>query len=216
MKRILCYGDSNVWGFVPGSYNSETKLVKRHKKNELWTTIMQKKLGEDFEVFSDGINGRTTDLDEINPGRPFRNGFALLGCSLEIHYPINLIILWLGTNDTKKQFNRATFEIKNGLQKIVTFIKESVWGQNACAPKILIICPPPITENLHPEFNFDAIRKSKELSKLYFDLSIEMQCEFLDAGLYIQSSLIDGIHLDSDSCFIIGNRIAEKVNQMSI
>ncbi|MBX9839067.1 MAG: hypothetical protein K2X69_12245 [Silvanigrellaceae bacterium] len=216
MKRILYYGDSNVWGFVPGSFNSETKLAKRHKKNQLWTTILQNKLGDDYEVFSDGINGRTTDLDEMNPGRSFRNGFALLGCSLEIHYPINLIILWLGTNDTKKQFNRAAIEIKKGLQKIVTLIKESLSGQNACAPKILIICPPPITENLHPEFNDDAIKKSKELSKLYYDLSIEMQCEFLDAGLSIQSSVIDGIHLDSNSCYIIGNRIAEKLNLMSI
>ena len=119
MKRILCYGDSNVWGFVPGSYNSETKLVKRHKKNELWTTIMQKKLGEDFEVFSDGINGRTTDLDEINPGRPFRNGFALLGCSLEIHYPINLIILWLGTNDTKNNLIELPLKLKMVCKKLL-------------------------------------------------------------------------------------------------
>jgi lysophospholipase L1-like esterase len=102
------------------------------------------------------------------------------------------------------------------LQKIVTLIKESLSGQNACAPKILIICPPPITENLHPEFNDDAIKKSKELSKLYFDLSIEMQFEFLDSGLYIQSSMIDGIHLDSNSCNIIGNRIAEKVILMKV
>lgn len=43
-----------------------------------------------------------------------------------------------------------------------------------------------------------------------------MRCDFLDAGIYIRSSLIDGIHLDSDSCNIIGNKIAEKVKQISI
>ncbi len=216
MKKILCYGDSNVWGFVPGSYNLETKLAQRYSKNLLWTTILQKKLGDEYEIFVDGINGRTTDLDEINPGRAFRNGFTHLGFTLEIHYPIDLIILWLGTNDLKKQFNRSSLEIKNSLHKLVTLISSSMAGQNAHAPKILIICPPPIIENLHPEFNDNAINKSKELSKFYYELSLEMHCDFLDAGIYIRPSLIDGIHLDSDSCSIIGNKIAEKVKQINI
>ena len=216
MKRILCYGDSNVWGFIPGSFNNETKLAERHHKNHLWTSILQKKLGDEYEVFSDGINGRTTDLDEIIPGRSFRNGLAYLGASFEIHYPINLVIFWLGTNDVKKQFDRSALEVKEGMRKLITFTKESIKGKNAHSPNVLIICPPPIIENLHPEFNNDAIRKSKELSKLYNELSIEMNCEFLDSGLYIQSSSIDGIHLDLDACYIIGNKIAEKVKLMSI
>ena len=169
MKRILCYGDSNVWGFIPGSFNSETKLAKRHARSNRWTTVLQNKLGNNYEVISDGINERTTDLHEINPGRSFRNGLTYLEYSIEIHYPIHLII-----------------------------------------------CPPPIKENSHPEFNYEAVIKSNKLAKVFYELASEMQCEFLDAGTYIESSLIDGIHLDSEFCFTIGNKIFEKIALMQI
>ncbi|WP_158999724.1 GDSL-type esterase/lipase family protein [Pigmentibacter ruber] len=211
MKRILCYGDSNVWGFVPGSFNSNTKLATRHARANLWTTVLQNRLGNTYEIFSDGINGRTTDLDEINPGRPYRNGLDYLGYSLELHYPIHLIIFWLGSNDTKKQYNRSVNEINIGLKKLVTFVKKSRLGENNSPPKILIVCPPPIKENSHPEFNYESVIKSGKLAKIFYDLSIEMNCEFLDAGIYIQTSAMDGIHLDSESCYIIGNKIADKI-----
>jgi len=40
MKTILCYGDSNVWGNIPGSYNPETGLSQRFPKNKRWTGIL--------------------------------------------------------------------------------------------------------------------------------------------------------------------------------
>src|SRR6185312_15728191 len=123
MKTILCYGDSNLRGFIPGTFDEKTGLSARYAKNKRWTGVLQNKLGDKYDVIEEGLNGRTTNLDEIIPGRPFRNGLALLPACLESHYPIDLVIFMLGTNDTKVQFNRTAEEIAEGMRELVKVIK---------------------------------------------------------------------------------------------
>ena len=55
--KILCYGDSNIWGYIPAT-------GKRYPANIRWTGLLQEKLGNDFEIIEEGLNSRTTDLDE--------------------------------------------------------------------------------------------------------------------------------------------------------
>lgn len=106
MQTILCFGDSNVWGQVPGVFNPETGLAGRYTKNKRWTGVLQKILGDDYDVIVDGINARTTTLDEIVPGRPYKNALKQLPVTLEAHYPIDLIIFFIGTNNTKTQYKQ--------------------------------------------------------------------------------------------------------------
>lgn len=218
MKTILCYGDSNVWGNKPGSFNETTGLSGRYTKNERWTGILQKKLGEKYNIIEEGINSRTTNLDEIIPGRPYKNGLALLQVSLESHYPIDLIIFMLGTNDTKIQYNRTAEQITQGMRQLIHFVKSTNKGPAINAPKILLIAPHPIIkiDNLHPQLNDDSIEKSKNLAPLYLQLANEEQCEFIDASLHIASSQIDGVDLDPPQCEILAQAIAEKVDMMCI
>ena len=48
MKTILCYGDSNTWGWNPISES-------RFDKDVRWPGILQQELGEDYEVISEGL-----------------------------------------------------------------------------------------------------------------------------------------------------------------
>lgn len=54
MKTVLCFGDSNTYGYIPGSpgerYDSKTRWPKR----------LGALLGEGYEVVVEGLNGRTT------------------------------------------------------------------------------------------------------------------------------------------------------------
>lgn len=54
--RILCYGDSNTWGYISGSDH------QRYGNNERWTKILAKLLGNSFEVIEEGLNSRTLIL----------------------------------------------------------------------------------------------------------------------------------------------------------
>lgn len=44
-KNILCYGDSNTWGFVAGTMDPETLFVERYARTVRWPGNLQAKLG---------------------------------------------------------------------------------------------------------------------------------------------------------------------------
>ena len=99
MKTIVCYGDSNTYG-----YNPENGF--RYEYEERWTTILQKELKDSAIVIPEGLNGRTTSFeDELRPGR---NGATYLDPCLHSHGPIDLVVLMLGTNDLKDPFSGNT------------------------------------------------------------------------------------------------------------
>ena len=72
MKTIVCYGDSNTYG-----YNPENGF--RYEYEERWTTILQKELKDSAIVIPEGLNGRTTSFeDELRPGRNGAKGIDRL------------------------------------------------------------------------------------------------------------------------------------------
>ena len=51
MKKIICFGDSNTYGYNPATGG-------RFDENTRWPKVLQKLLGEDYEIFEEGQNGR--------------------------------------------------------------------------------------------------------------------------------------------------------------
>jgi lysophospholipase L1-like esterase len=202
-KTILCYGDSNTWGYIPNSGQSLTK--SRYSRDERWTGLLQKKLGDDYYVIEEGLNSRTTNLDYAVP--PDRNGKTYLPSCLYSHAPIDLVVVALGGNDMKMYFNRTAEEIKNGLSELVDIIQTSQYGSDMKqAPKVLIaslLIPLPIAESHIDEngihFLKGAIKKAEKLIDLYAQLAQQKNCFYLDLSRDIQPSEIDGVHLDEDA-----------------
>lgn len=215
MKNILCYGASNVGGFIPGSLNMETFLGERYDENTRWPRVLQKHLGNHFHVIEEGLNGRTTQYDDDAAGKPYRNGLSALPMILEAHYPLDLVIFFIGTNDQKIQFNKPVEEIAMGMRSCVESVLNSNRGVNAQAPKVLLVAPQPIEGSASPYY-FDAssIQKSREIAKHYQSIADELGCEYLNAGDYVQSSLTDGIHLDEVGHAEIARVISEKTKMI--
>ena len=213
VKTILCYGDSNVRGYIPGSFDEKIGLSKRYPKNKRWSGVLAQLLGEKYDVIEEGLNGRTTIFDETIPGRPYRNGLTLLPLFLESHYPIDLVIFMLGTNDTKLQFNRTPEEITEGMQTVVDFVQRSNLGSEGRAPKVLVLAPPWMLQvpDLYDEFNGAPVEKSKVLPALYEKMTQAAGCAFLDLSPIITSSRHDGAHLEEAEHRLLGHAVAEKV-----
>ncbi len=57
MKTVVCYGDSNTWGYDP-----HTKT--RFPSDVRWTGVLRQELGVDYLVIEEGLNGRTTVWDD--------------------------------------------------------------------------------------------------------------------------------------------------------
>jgi lysophospholipase L1-like esterase len=119
LKRSLCYGDSNTWGFIPA-------IGERYPYNIRWTGVLQSLLGPDFEVIEEGLNSRTTNIED--PNNIGRNGKKYLIPCLDSQFPLDVIILMLGTNDLKVRLNRSMQEIEAGVEELVQTIKNKIGG----------------------------------------------------------------------------------------
>jgi lysophospholipase L1-like esterase len=90
MNTIFCYGDSNTWGDPPDG-------VGRYECGVLWPGVLQHRLGAGFRVVEEAPCGRTTCFDD--PLWPNRNGLSYFPVALECYYPIDLLIIMLGTKE---------------------------------------------------------------------------------------------------------------------
>ncbi|EKD92375.1 MAG: Lipolytic enzyme, G-D-S-L [uncultured bacterium] len=220
MKNILCFGDSNTWGSIAGSTNLEFMLAKRFDYGVRWTGVLQNLFGADYHVIEAGLNGRNTSFDETWIVRPSRNGLATLPGILEMHYPLDLVVLMLGTNDLRIQFNTNIARVTEGMKNLIQTIKKSHFGINFSAPKIMIIAPAPIFKVDLPVFNtfFDeqSVVKSHELVKSYKALAKEELCHFIDAGKFVKVSTDDGIHIETESHRHLAEAIMQKIKYLKL
>ncbi|MCP1853153.1 MULTISPECIES: SGNH/GDSL hydrolase family protein [unclassified Bradyrhizobium] len=210
-KRILCFGDSLTWGWVAVPEGSPTT---RFPYAERWTGAMAAKLGPDYEIIEEGLSARTTSLDD--PADPRLNGSAYLPSAIASHLPLDLVILMLGTNDTKSYFRRTPYEIAVGMSKLAGQVLTSGGGVGTVypAPKVLIVSPPPLADLPDPWFQgmFEGGReKTVELAKQYRSLAAFLKVDFLDAGSVISTDGVDGIHFTAKNNADLGMALAEKV-----
>ena len=98
MKKILCYGDSNTWGYDPRKTTPE--VMARYEDTVRWTGRLEMELGKDYRVIEAGYCGRTTVFDD--PLVSHCNGFSFLEPVFNASYPIDWCVIMLGTNELKK------------------------------------------------------------------------------------------------------------------
>ena len=84
MRSILCFGDSNTWGYVPGSNCDRYSFTVR------WTGLVQRMLGDDFRLIEEALNGRTSCFDD--PFEDHRTGRKALPAILMSHAPLELVV----------------------------------------------------------------------------------------------------------------------------
>lgn len=210
MKTILCYGDSNTWGFTPGS-------AQRYPADVRWPGVMRTALGPGFHVIEEGLNARTTVMHD--PTRIGRNGLPYLRPCLDSHAPLDLVLVMLGVNDLKHRFGLSAFDVAQNIAMLLTVIQQSPSGVNGSAPPVLLVSPPhvgPLPPGYFAEMFAGAEEKSRELARHYRAIAEQNRCPFLDAADVAKASPLDGIHLDPDSHRRLGERMAEAVRSVLI
>lgn len=206
MATILCYGDSNTWGWDPVRKGRFARDVR-------WPGVLRAALGRGHEVVEEGLNGRTTLRDD--PTADGKNGRTYLQPCLETHAPLDLVVLMLGTNDLKARFGVSAWEIAESAGLLVTLIQRSQAGIDGGAPKVLLVAPAAVaTLTEYAEMFKGAQEPSRDLGRHYATIAGWRGCGFLDAGEVIASSDLDGIHLEAAEHRKLGLAIAAKVREM--
>ncbi len=186
MKKILCFGDSNTWGYIP-------KTAQRYDKNTRWTKILQYLLGSNFKIVEAGCCNRTCFMD--NP-----DGIEQTGCKILPRYlneAFDIIILALGINDIQTVFNPSLNDIKTGIEQLINTARKL-----SPESKIIVISPARLSnavKTFKRQFDDDSIEKSKHFASVYEQTAKENNCFFFDWDKIVSVSELDGLHFSKDS-----------------
>lgn len=206
--RILCFGDSNTWGKVSSSEG------KRYPANIRWTGQLQVNLGGKYEIIEEGLNSRTTVLDDPLTGEG-KNGKKYLIPCLETHNPIDMVILFLGSNDLKERFNLTPKKIALNIEELIKIIQKKAIDREGESSKIILISPPFVDETVQStQKNYKgAEEKSKKLAPFYQKVAEKYGCSFVNIAKYVTPHKIDGCHLSKESHDKIAEVLTKKVQE---
>lgn len=203
MKQILCFGDSNTYGLIPGTKD-------RYPWEVRWTGILAEGIKEKgFQVVEEGLCGRTTVFeDEL---RDNRRGAAVLPMILESHQPLEKVVLMLGTNDCKTIYQASAEVIGKGVEKLVHQIQAA--DENI---EILLVSPILLGEGVgeegyDPEFNQESVETSKGLKAVYEQVAKRNGCAFLAASDYAKASGADREHLDEKGHRQLAEAVIQRI-----
>ena len=210
--RVLCFGDSNTWGFDPASGD-------RFPKNIRWVGHLATLLGDDFDVISEGLNGRTAAGPE--PVMRLNSAYDDLTVALRSHKPIDHVVLMLGTNDFKRRFARSENDLATGLGQLIDLVLKSDEVVGEPSTRLTLVAPLPIrldgaldptqAENRTAEFK-DAVGVSERLPKVLADLAKDRGCAFLDPNETLKSSERDAIHWEAETHEEFADLLAGRIS----
>lgn len=206
MKNILCFGDSNTYGLIPGT-------SKRYPWGVRWTSILEEGVRlKGYRVIEEGLCGRTTIFEDVS--RKGRNGSELLPVFLEAHNPIDIVVLMLGTNDCKTVYKATPEKIGEGIEVLIKQIR-------SFDPKIQILLISPISlgvgvweEGYDTEFDSNSVGVSKALPKVYREIARKWNLSFMAASDYAGPNSKDREHMDAENHRYFGKVVLKKVEEL--
>jgi lysophospholipase L1-like esterase len=204
MRTLLCFGDSNTWGYDPAS-------GERLPRELRWPVRLQRTLGGEWEVIAEGLNGRTASRDD--PIWEGRNGATYLLPCLRTHMPLDLVVIYLGTNDVAMRYSLRAEDVAYSVGRLVRIVRTSETGPGLSAPQVLVVCPPPFAR-LDPMYELEGA-KSRELGPAFAAMCAELGCELLDLDGVAAYSDLDGIHLDADANAAVAAAVEERVRAIA-
>ena len=206
MKNILCFGDSNTWGYEP-------LVARRYPADVRWTGVLQNSLGDGFRVIEEGLNGRTNVTNEEE--RPIRSGLEVLPVLLESHRPLDLVVIMLGTNDLKHDFDLSAGQIADGARQVCRSVIDCEYLADD-PPQILLISPTHVELVTVEEQDLfiGAIEKSRELAEHYQAVADDLGIHYLDASKIVVKTDLDGVHWDAVQHRSFGKDLADMVQKI--
>ena len=210
-KRILCFGDSYTWGYIPDTNHD------RFPEDVRFPKVLQKLLGDNFEIIEEGLNSRTLVNEDNRTGKEGRNGSQYLIPCLDTHDPLDMVILMLGTNELKHKFQNSPEEIGDLFEKyfVKVILNRKSQFQNKY-PQLLIISLPIINERTEYASTryIGGAEKSKKLKGVYLEIAKRNNCHFVSATELEVGD--DGVHLTKEAEISLAKKLSKKISSGSI
>lgn len=210
-KRILCFWDSLTRWYIPWTNH------ERYAATERWTWILQDKLWNEFEIIEEWLNSRTLSLDDPRPGKEWKNWSEYIMPCLDTHDPLDLVILSLGINETKHEYEKTAEEMWEIIENnYIKPIMERQFKYRKRSPKILLVSPHFVnytTEYVQQRF-LESNDKIKKLWEIYEQIAKKYNWYFLNSSLFL-TAWVDGVHLDKENNILFAEKVYDIVKEIN-
>ena len=209
-KHIVCFGDSNTHGYCADPTDCADG-GNRFNEDERWTCLLQKALGDEYLVLEEGLSGRTTVFTD--PLHESMAGVDVAYSTLMTHEPVDLVIIMLGTNDTKERFGANAPAIAVGMERLLLKCKSlDCWGGKS--PNFLVVCPPPLGAGFHDEvMGNGCVEKSLALPPYLEAVALRNGAAYMNAA-DCEFNAVDFTHLSRRGHAQLAAKLAELVPQL--
>jgi len=189
VRTLVCFGDSNTWGYVPGSDG------ERFPREVRWPVRLQRALGDCWDVIAEGLNGRTAAVE--SPVEDGRNGLPYFLPCLRSHKPVDAVVIALGTNDVNFLNDEL---VARSVARLVKLALSSETGSDGAAPVVLVVCPPPIGD--------------RRLGPAFADWLAPLDCALLDLEGIAAYTTHDVEHFDAEGHAAVAVAVEERVRRL--
>lgn len=206
---VLCFGDSNTYGYNP-------RTGTRYPSYMRYPAVLQRFLGEDYTVIAEGLNGRTTAFPK--EGIVWKSGLYAVEPVIASHYPVDTLVIMLGTNDCAAELELEAEYIAGGMEKLIIAARDLLTEKQGYSPRIILVCPPHLEESVlsgpfSEEMNAKSIEVSKRLPELYKELAKKQNAGYLDLDGTIRFSEIDSEHLRPFDTYRVAGMLADLIRE---
>ena len=208
---VLCFGDSNTYGYNP---RTETRYPSFFRYPE----ILQKFLGEEYSVVAEGLNGRTTAF--AKNGLQWKSGLYAVETVIASHYPVDTLVIMLGTNDCAAELDLEAADIAGGMERLIAAARALLMEKQGYLPKIIIVCPPHLEESIFngpfaENVNSKSLEVSKALPEKFKELAERSNCDFMNLDGVIKYSVIDSEHLRPYDHYRVAGMLADMIRDIT-
>ena len=144
----------------------------------------------------------------------------MLPALLATHDPLDVIVIMLGTNDSKAMYGHSPFTISDAMDRTIKLMQSPLlWSNTMQKPQILLVAPPKMGESLADSVYYGMFDESsaaliRALPARFRTLAEKYGCAFVDGSAVTAAKCSDQIHLTAEEHAVLGRLIADKLREL--
>lgn len=196
-RVVLCFGDSNTWGFVPRLEPGETRFA-RYGAGERWPRLLEAALGPGVRVVEHGICGLVGALP--SGAARFEDGASRAAIDhvrglIAANWPIHEWVVMLGTNDLAYPELKEPPRIADGIAALIEAGLSSHAWFGGPVPAVTLVAPIPLGPAVTAlGVAEEGIARSRGLAAEFAPRAAAKGWRFLDAAAAGELDTEDGVH----------------------